>query len=227
MDTFVFDFYNTLVDIRTDEGRESTWLPVADFFAAHGMKNVAPMQLKELYDKYWKLFYERAVAERIFTNPECDAVSVFESMARALGGRLSRADATAALKIMRTASIDWLRVFPGTFELLNTLKSAGAKIFILSNAQSVFTADEIKNNGLWDIFDGIIMSSDVGVAKPDPAFFEMLFDKYGLHKASAVMIGDDSYSDGRGAASFGIPYVFAGGGGAAGHADEVLGYLKK
>ncbi len=224
MDTFVFDFYNTLVDIRTDEGRESTWQPVTEFFASRGIKHAAPKQLKELYDKYWKLYHERAVAEKTYRYPECDAVSIMESMARALGGRLNRADATEALRIMRKTSIEWLHVFPGTIELLNKLKSSGAEIYILSNAQSAFTTDEIKQTGLWDIFDGILMSSDVGVAKPDPAFFEMLFDKYALDKPSAVMIGDDSFSDGQGANSFGIAYVFANGGAAA-HADEILGYL--
>ncbi|MCH5160799.1 MAG: HAD family hydrolase [Clostridiales bacterium] len=226
MNTFVFDFYNTLVDIRTDEGRESTWAPVASFFGAHGMKNVAPMKLKDLYDKYWKLFYERAVAEKVFRYPECDAVSVFESMARAVGGRLNRTDAIAALKIMRDSSIEWLRVFDGTTELLDRLKAAGAKIYILSNAQSAFTADEIRSSGLWDKFDGILMSSDVGCAKPDRAFFEALFDKYDLDKSSAVMIGDDRRSDGMGAENFGIAYVYAGGGAAA-HAHEIIEYLNK
>ncbi len=226
MDNFIFDFYNTLADVRTDEGRESTWQPVAEFFASRGIKNAAPNRLKELYDKYWKLYYERAVAERKYRYPECDAVSIMESMARALGGRLSRADATTALGTMRKASIEWLRVFPGTVEMLNKLKSSGAKIYILSNAQSSFTAAEIKQTGLWDMFDGILMSSDVGVAKPDPAFFEKLFEIYGIDKTTAVMIGDDSYSDGQGANSVGIPYVYARGGAAA-HADEIFDYLKK
>lgn len=226
MDTFIFDLYNTLIDIRTDEHRLETWTPVVDYFKAHGMKRVDEKTLCDGYDRYWKLFLERAVAERRFRYPECDAVSVFESMARGVGGKLTREQAEEALKIMRKASVVHMHLFDGTLELLDELKSRGAGVYLLSNAQAAFTYDEIEGSGLTDKFDGMLLSSEWGVRKPDKAYFEILFDKYDLDKKTSVMVGDDMVNDVRAAESFGIAGVYAGGG-AASHADEILSLIDK
>jgi len=220
MNTFIFDLYNTLVDIHTDEHTESAWAPVVEYFGARRIKTDWKT-LSDSYDRYWKLFLERARAERKYSYPECDAVSIFESMARGLGGKLSRTEAAEALCIMRKASRVHMRLFDGTLELFAALRARGAKLYLLSNAQSAFTPDEIKECGLDGAFDGVLLSSDCGVCKPDPAFFEMLFDKYDLDKRSAVMVGDDRINDVGGAERFGIVGVWAGGGASA-HADEIL-----
>ena len=67
-----------------------------------------------------------------------------------------------------------MSLFPGVPEMLQRLKDAGKKVFLLSNAQALFTAPEIPLLGLTKYFDGILLSSDDRVKKPDPAFFEML-----------------------------------------------------
>ncbi len=220
MDTFIFDLYNTLIDIRTEERRKSTWTPVVEYFAAHGIVRVDERTLYADYGRYWKLFLERAEAEGVYRYPECDAVAVFESMARAAGGRLTREQAAEALGIMRRASMVRMRLFDGTMELLNKLKRSGAKLYLLSNAQAAFTYGEIDVFGLTEYLDGILLSSECGCRKPDKAFFEMLFDKYDIDKASAVMVGDDMENDIRGAENFGIRGVWADGGAAA-HRDEL------
>ncbi|MCH5162031.1 MAG: HAD family hydrolase [Clostridiales bacterium] len=218
---FVFDLYNTLIDIRTDERRQETWTPVVEYFKAHGMKRVDERSLAESYERYWKLFEERAKAERVYVYPECDAVSVFESMARAAGGKLSRSQAEEALKIARRASIVWLRPFDGVKELLEKLRERGAKLYLLSNAQAAFVYDEIKDCGLDGVFDGVLISSECGCRKPDKAFFGILFDKYDLDKSATVMVGDDAQNDVHGAHAFGIEAVWAGGGAVA-HEKELL-----
>lgn len=225
MKTFIFDLYNTLISVKTDEHCEKAWQPVVEFFAAHGMKTDWNRLMVE-YDRYAKLFNERAAAERKFLFPEIDCISQFESIARSVGGRLSRADAAKALCIMRRASIEWLELFDGTLELLDELHARGAKVYLLSNAQAVFTAGEIAEVGLTDKFDGTLLSSDYGVRKPDPAFYELLFDKYNLDKSDAVMVGDDRSTDISGAERFGIQGVWVPGGAAA-HKDELFAVLDK
>lgn len=56
-----------------------------------------------------------------------------------------------------------LSLFPGVPEMLQRLKDAGKKVFLLSNAQALFTAPEIPLLGLTKYFDGILLSSDAGV----------------------------------------------------------------
>lgn len=224
MKNFIFDLYNTLIEVHTDEHCEETWAPVVEYFAAHGIKTEW-RRLMDEFDKYWKLFNERALAEHKFLFPECDCVTQFESIARSVGGKLTRKQAEEALCIMRKASTRVLRPFDGAKELLTELRSRGAYTYLLSNAQAAFTRDEIKACGLWGAFDGVLLSSEHGCRKPDPAFFGILFDTYGLEKAESVMIGDDRSSDISGAERFGIASVWAPGGAAA-HRDEIVALLK-
>ena len=88
--------------------------------------------------------------------------------------------------------------------MLKRLKDAGKKVFLLSNAQALFTAPEISLLGLTPYFDGILLSSDAGVKKPDPAFYEMLLNRYHLDPKECLMTGNDDIADCHGAASAGI-----------------------
>ncbi len=220
MKNFIFDFYNTLVSIRTDEHREDSWREVAEFLAERGM-HAAPSRLITLYDEGWAHLLDELKNTSDYAYPEGDITNVYKYMANALDGELSDDDAKACALLARKASIIHYGLFDGTVELLKGLKNRGANLFILSNAQSAFTPYELGLTNIADLFDGILLSSDYGCRKPDPAFFEFLFKKYKLKKAQSVMIGDDTSSDGKGAADFGIKYVFAGGGAVA-HKDEIL-----
>lgn len=211
MKNFIFDLYNTLIEVRTDEHCERAWTPVVKYFAECGVPSADWHRLVELFDAYWDEFNNLA-AKSEYAYPECDCVEQFMSMAKSLGGALTREQATHALRLMREASTELLRPFDGVKELFAELKKAGAKLYLLSNAQAAFTYDEIAKCGLGRAFDGLLLSSECGCRKPDPAFFNMLFDKYKLDKSKCVMIGDDRTSDGEGAAAAGIMYVFAGGG---------------
>lgn len=223
MDTFIFDLYNTLIDVKSDEHTKRAWTPVVEYFKTRGIKTDEKRLCYE-YDRYWKLFNERAVAERKYLFPECDCVTQFESIARCVGGRLSSEHAAEALRIFRRASIERLRPFDGARALLDELKAKGKGVYLLSNAQAAFTYDEIKECGLDGAFDGMLISSEHGCRKPDPAYFEILFDRFGLDKKTSVMIGDDRTSDVEGASRFGIQSVWVPGGAAA-HRDEIIALI--
>ena len=224
MKNFVFDFYNTLVDIRTEEHSADSWRGVVSFLRERGILS-DPETLIGLYDECWNAHLLELEKTSRYAYPEGDITDVYKRMAAALGGTLSDKDAAECAVIARRESIRWLRTFPGTTELLCALKARGGKIYLLSNAQSVFTADEFLQSGVAEMFDGVLLSSDYGCRKPDPAFFDILFKKYKLKKSDSVMIGDDINSDGKGAESYGIAYVLADGG-AAKHSEQILAYLE-
>lgn len=221
--SFVFDLYNTLIDVETDEHCPKAWLPVRDYFSTLGIE-CEWKDLMSAFDRYWAEF-QRTADKSKFDYPECDCVAQLAYIAERVGGKVTRPQAKKALKIMRLGSRVRLKLFEGTKELLSELSRRGARTYLLSNAQSAFTLDEIKEVGLSDAFDGMLLSSDCGVKKPDRAFFGMLFDRYGIDKRFAVMVGDDPFSDGEGAKGFGIPYINATGG-AASHADELFAFLE-
>jgi putative hydrolase of the HAD superfamily len=82
------------------------------------------------------------------------------------------------------------------------------KIYLLSNAQQIFTEYEMKHLGIYDYFDGICFSSDESCKKPSKTFYGILFDRYNLKKEESVMIGNDWISDIEGAKNFGIDSVY-------------------
>jgi HAD superfamily hydrolase (TIGR01509 family) len=44
--------------------------------------------------------------------------------------------------------------------------------------------------GIHDLFDSIVVSDDVGCAKPDPKIFNIALNEYGLKPSEAVYVGD-------------------------------------
>ncbi|MDE6201243.1 MAG: HAD family hydrolase [Clostridiales bacterium] len=219
MKNFVFDFYNTLVDIRTDEHSEQSWQGVVEFLAERGIES-DPKRLIELYDECWASHLDELKSTTKYAYPEGDITEVYKRMAAALGGTLTDKDAVLCAKIARKDSIRKFDLFDGTLPLLKTLRR-NARLYILSNAQSAFTMDEIEAAGIADLFDGIMLSSDYGCRKPDKEFFDCLFKKYKLKRLDTVMVGDDIESDGKGATAYGLRYVYAGGGAAA-HRIEII-----
>lgn len=225
MKAVIFDLYNTLIDVKTDEHRESSWTPVVSFLAARGIE-ADERTLIRLYDEKWSELVSDLEASSPYEYPEGDITEVYKRMAEALGGRLNDEAAAECALIARKASIVRLGVFDGIAELFAELRDRGAKLYLLSNAQSSFTPYELSQCGLTDAFDGVLLSSDCGVRKPDIAFFAMLCEKFGIAESSAVMVGDDEVNDGKGALDFGIKYVKADGGAAA-HKTDILRVLEE
>ena len=107
--------------------------------------------------------------------------------------------------------------------------AAGRRIYLLSNAQAIFTRWEMENLGIDHCFDGALLSSDFGVKKPDGRFYAALLSKYGISPEQAVMIGNDARCDTLGAQQAGLSTVYIHSNispdEAAPNADRVLGRM--
>ena len=199
---YIFDLYGTLVDIHTNEKKAYLWKKMSLFF---GMKGAA-YEPKELRMAYETKIKEQEAALKMECRgshvPEIDIADVFRQLFEDQAVSVTEEIADLA-KMFRAISIEELSLFPGVPEMLQRLKDAGKKVFLLSNAQALFTAPEISLLGLTKYFDGILLSSDAGVKKPDPAFYEMLLKQYHLDPAECLMTGNDDIADCHGAASAG------------------------
>lgn len=116
------------------------------------------------------------------------------------------ADYTA--KAFRAISRKHIRLYDGVLDLLSSLRKAEKKIYLLSNAQSCFTAPEIRLMDLEDKFDGIVLSSDEHTRKPDTAFYQIIFDRYNINLKESIMIGNDSIADIKGAYDAGLDSLY-------------------
>ena len=107
-------------------------------------------------------------------------------------------------RTFRLLSLRKLKLFPGVPAMLETLHRHGKQVFLLSNAQALFTRPELTLLGLDTRLDGSILSSEAGRKKPDPEFYHILMEKYGLDPQQTVMVGNDDIADCHGAAKAGL-----------------------
>jgi 2-haloacid dehalogenase len=82
----------------------------------------------------------------------------------------------------------------GTVKILQRLKRAGYSLYGLSNWSSETFPIAYNKYDFFKLFDGIIISGEVKIVKPDPAIFELLLDKMG-HPADECLLIDDSASN--------------------------------
>lgn len=152
--------------------------------------------------------------------PEICAADIFRTLYTEKGIQPTEALLTAAGQFFRIESLNTLQCYPATISTLQQLRSKGCGVYLLSNAQRIFIEYELRSLGLWELFDGILISSDEGCCKPDPAFFRILFDRYGLDPADCLMIGNERTSDLAGALAAGIDCCYLHTATSSGSADE-------
>ena len=93
-------------------------------------------------------------------------------------------------------------------DALSSLKKKGYRLWLLSNAQRIFTEYELRHLGLGEQFDGIYISSDYGYRKPDVRFFRALIEEQKLDANRCLMIGNDRNTDIAGAKAAGLATLY-------------------
>ena len=95
---------------------------------------------------------------------------------------------------------------PGTVELLAELRAAGTPLYALTNwsAETFGIARERFEFLEW--FDGVLVSGEERMIKPDPAFFRLLLERFGLAPEATFYV-DDSEANVAAARGLGIDAV--------------------
>ncbi|MCD4621713.1 pyrimidine 5'-nucleotidase, partial [Proteus mirabilis] len=84
---------------------------------------------------------------------------------------------------------------PGAVSLLNAIRCK-AKIGIITNGFTSLQQIRLERTGLRDYFDLLVISEEVGVAKPDPKIFDYALAQAGNPDRDRVlMVGDTAASD--------------------------------
>lgn len=209
-EVYVFDLYGTLVDIHTDEEQMEVWDKLRLFYGYYGAFYEAA-ELKNAYknlvqgkEKNLKSTLEKEPKYSHEASPEIEITEVFLELFREKGVEAEEALAVHAGQFFRVLTTEYVRLYEGTTEMLLRLRKAGKKIYLLSNAQRIFTEYEMRSLDLVKYFDGILISSDYKTKKPDKRFFDILLDKYEIDPEKALFVGNDSRSDIAGAQGVGM-----------------------
>lgn len=211
---YIFDLYGTLVDIHTKESGIAVWNKMAMYFSAQGAAYTGA-ELKKRYSALVKAeeirryrSLKKKYTELTLQEVEADLDRVFVKLYAEKGVKAGKQQVKSAMLAFRAITMEKLKLFPGAKELLSGLKAAGKGVYLLSNAQTSFTAPEMKLLGLTDYFDDIFFSSDLGIKKPSAKFYEALLEKHELKKSESVMVGNDRFADVQGALDAGLEAIY-------------------
>lgn len=78
----------------------------------------------------------------------------------------------------------------GSVAVLDELAAAGHRLLALTNWSAETFPVALARYGCLARFEGIVVSGDEGVAKPDPALYRTLLDRYGVDPVRSVFVDD-------------------------------------
>lgn len=202
----IFDLYGTLVDIHTEEN-DLVWEKTALYFGFYGA-HYTPAELKAAFQSAMAQ-REAAAGQSYECFPDIPFEQVMAQLFRAKGVE-DGADALGihAAQLFRISSIEYVKLYPDVLEALARLRQKGCRLWLLSNAQRIFTAYELRHLGLGQQLDGIYISSDYGCRKPDVRFYRALLEERKLDVERCLMIGNDRYTDIAGAKAIGLSTLY-------------------
>lgn len=93
---------------------------------------------------------------------------------------------------------NWIETVPvvdGMDVLIKDLKSAGAKLYLLSNISVQFSEHYVDSpwlKELFGLFDGLVFSGPIKIVKPQPEIFEYLTKKFAIDPKQSLFIDDNS-----------------------------------
>ena len=221
---YIFDLYGTLVDICTNEYKPSLWKLMAEFYNVYGCrwsgKTLSDAfwkmdaEERELAGNKMKvegaeIKLEKVFARLLFEVPKCydcsmriAGVSVDELRKRYSTEReevlnlVTSSDwCVTVANLFRVHSRKFIRPYANTISTLTKLKGQGKGVYLLSNAQQIFTMPEIEMTGINILFDKMYISSDCEVMKPQKEFMEKLLTEEKLNISETVMVGNEQRSD--------------------------------
>jgi len=186
----IFDLYNTLIDIHTDEESINTYEAVSKWLIYQGVRIPA----EDLKNDYRRMAKEGMEA-RWEKHPEIRVEDIF--------GRICKSHALKDIdevrlgvetaRAFRAGSLRRLQLFPQSLHLLKELKSY-PKV-VVSNGQRSFSEQEMRYFGLYEQFTHVIFSSDFGHKKPDPRIFLEAAKLMGNEPEEVMCIGDSFEND--------------------------------
>ena len=186
----IFDLYNTIIDIRTDEKDLATYNAVSKWLMYQGVM-IAADRLKVEYATLIeekmnssKEDYPEIRVEEIFSRI-CKDNSIWDIDHHELGIETAR--------VFRSASLRRLEVFPQSHQLIKD--NPHLKKCVLSNGQRVFSELEMRFLGIYELFDLVIFSSDVRYKKPNPKLYQLAMHKMKLKPDEILFIGDTPEND--------------------------------
>ncbi len=201
---YVFDFYGTLADVAINEDKEELWERMSLFYSFYGA-NYDADELKERFYKYTTKLQES------FEDPnkgEIDLEDVFYQLFKKRKIKPKKKMVKEAARQFRVLSIESFEIKPGVRKVLQGIKDAGKRIYLLTNGQATFVSDELLALGIDEFFDGVYTSSDLTIKLPASEAFDKVGEEEKISAKKTVYISSDYDNGIKGAAEYGFDTLY-------------------
>lgn len=131
---------------------------------------------------------------------------VYSDLARELG--LPETTAERLTTHFRDAYASYSRCFPEVPSALAGLRAGGIKLGIITNGSTRMQEQKIRQLGLTDLMDDVLISEREGLRKPDRKIFERALERLRVAPAEAWYVGDHPLVDVQGAFEAGLTPVW-------------------
>ncbi len=94
-------------------------------------------------------------------------------------------------------------LYKGALNMLDGLKDK-TKLGLITNGLKEVQRPRLRHTGIYHLFDTIVVSDEIGVAKPNPAYFDYVFREMNYPpKEKVLVVGDNLLSDIKGGINYG------------------------
>ena len=114
------------------------------------------------------------------------------------------ADVETAIAAHRRLLPEFVTLDPRTRELLVLLRRDGIRSAVVTNGTRASQRPKLRNTGIDHLVDAIVVSEEVGVAKPEPEIFQHALAAIDADPATTLFVGDNPVADICGAKGLGL-----------------------
>jgi putative hydrolase of the HAD superfamily len=111
-------------------------------------------------------------------------VDFHEALEKYFGRKITKKE----VKMLERYWLNTWKPYPRMMWLVRKLKKS-YKLAVLSNSDPVYAA-MYKETGLWKDFDAIVLSSEIGIVKPDPRIYRFACKALGVRPKECLFIDD-------------------------------------
>lgn len=192
----LFDLDDTLLDFQA--GQQAG---ITKILQSQGVQDIERglAAFKQINQHVWQQIEQGADRQPLFDQRFNDLFAQFDKQVDGLALQQWYANMEAAN----------YHTMPDAHDILQQLSNNGVHIYAASNGETGMQQQRLRGAGLLNYFDAVFISEELGVAKPDPRFFEQIITTCpALTCKNTVMVGDSWQSDVRGAQNAGLDCIW-------------------
>jgi 2-haloacid dehalogenase len=195
---FLFDADNTLFDYDRAE-REALSETIREMIPGAHLEE-ALASYKAINAGFWRRFEEGTVSLEELKPGRFRALLEALGAPGALGAQVD--PAAVSERYLRTLG-EKAYLLPHARETLESL-ARSASLCLVTNGLASVQHGRLAKAGISGLFTALLISEEIGISKPDPAFFRKAAQALGLPPADLLCVGDSPSTDIRGALASGI-----------------------